>query len=93
MAKRVKRFGRGLNSFLYSPEYEKRQKPLHVREPDYYPYDPNRYLVRGGMAGEYTVMDKDTGETIATQLDSRAEADAWIVDHCKDLKALWGEAR
>lgn len=85
MARSVRRHGKGLNSFLYRPEYDKR--PKDTNQPRLEANDPARYYVTGRGSGDFTVMDAVTGKPVASQFDSREEADGWIYDHCRVAKA------
>lgn len=85
MPKATKRYGRGLNSFVYRPSGQ--AKPVKVQAKltnlrQRHPSDPERYLVSGRVTGEFQVKDLDTGEIMASQLDSRLEAESWVKDHC-----------
>ena len=93
MSRTMRRHGRGLNSFLLhrkpEPTYKPKSKTKSVSKKPNVPAedDPARYYVSGRGAGDYAVTDTVTGKPVATQLDSRDEAQAWIDDRCKVAKA------
>jgi len=71
----MRRYGKGLNSFLYRPT------PKRTNEkPKFAENDPSRYIVSGHVAGSILVIDQNTGKPVAGQLDSREEAQAWITE-------------
>lgn len=75
MARAVRRYGRGLNSFLYRPGYG---RPKLVNKDTVSEPNQPSFYVRAVGTGEYQVFETATGRLVASQLDTRAEAQAWI---------------
>jgi hypothetical protein len=82
MTKRVKRFSRGLNSFLYRPGYGFPRNEKTKIAARYQEDDPERYHIRGLVSGGFEVLDRVTGKPVS-QMDSRLEAEEWVTAMAK----------
>jgi hypothetical protein len=82
----VIKYGRGLNSFSVSKRYVRLPNSrIHapMEHAHFAANDPNRYRVQGMTAGDFVVVDRNTNQAVATQLDTRDEAHRWIAEKVK----------
>lgn len=61
----------------FGSRYGRKPKSV-VKSPTYAPNDPDRYLVQSIGTGEFVVRDRSSNAIVASQLDSRQEAEDWV---------------